>query len=177
MNIHYDASQQIQLHPDRHYFQIDEIKYSLGWELPQNLRAIVWNGGTGYLDYLDRPLLFLENAAMFEEYVVPELDRAIDLWTQYHSELLTKEKKEQRNEELKKATVKYAGNLYDADEDSQNRMMRVVLSYQENELLDWVLSNNTLKRISVKDLKNILALATKQQNQEWIRPYTEEKED
>lgn len=78
--------------------------------------------------------------------------------------------KEYRILAIKHTTVMTSnGNVFDADEESQNRMARAILSLQMNEVLttEWILSNNATVTVTVAELGEALRLAGQEQTKIW----------
>lgn len=70
---------------------------------------------------------------------------------------------------LESATVvTLSGNEFDADEVSQNRMVRAIVSSDEGETTKWILASNAVVTITREELKEALKLAGKQQTELWM---------
>ena len=63
-----------------------------------------------------------------------------------------------------------AGNTFDGDETSQNRMARAILALQATgtPVTNWVLSDNSVVEASVAELSEALALAGAAQSAMWV---------
>lgn len=83
-----------------------------------------------------------------------------------------KQAKETRTQTINATTVEVSGHVYDANETAQARLSRVVQILPENESVDWVLSDNTVARITVAELKEVLRLAVRNQVSLWTLPYS-----
>ena len=61
------------------------------------------------------------------------------------------------------------GIVFDADEESQNRMARAILALQINEVptTEWILSNNATVTVTVAELGEALRLAGQEQTKIW----------
>lgn len=60
-----------------------------------------------------------------------------------------------------------SGNVFDADEDSQNRLMRAVLSTEDGETVNWVLADNSEVVVDRDELKEAMTKAMKRQMSMW----------
>lgn len=60
-----------------------------------------------------------------------------------------------------------AGNTFDGDEISQNRMAKVIVSMDDMDIVTWTLADNTIKEISKAELIEALKLAGKEQSKLW----------
>ncbi|WP_110644119.1 hypothetical protein [Salinicola sp. CPA57] len=61
-----------------------------------------------------------------------------------------------------------AGNTFDGDETSQNRMARFVAMADEADTIRWVLADNSVIQANKAELKEALTLAGKAQAQLWV---------
>ena len=61
-----------------------------------------------------------------------------------------------------------AGNTFDADEKSQERMARAILILQDGESTMWKLADNSIKNISKIEMKEALKLAGQAQTALWF---------
>lgn len=78
--------------------------------------------------------------------------------------------KEYRILAISKTTVMTTnGNVFDADEESQNRMTRAIVSMQLAEVneTNWILANNTSATVTVAELGEALRLAGQEQTRIW----------
>lgn len=64
-----------------------------------------------------------------------------------------------------------AGNEFDADETSQNRMSRAITGMSESDTLPWVLANNNVIQVTRLELLEALRLAGIAMATEWLKPY------
>lgn len=64
-----------------------------------------------------------------------------------------------------------AGNEFDADETSQNRMSRAITGMSESDTLPWVLANNSVIQVTKAELLEALKLAGIAMATEWLKPY------
>ncbi len=74
-------------------------------------------------------------------------------------------------EEIQNTTITTtAGNVFDADEVSQNRMQRAihVMNYRGSSTTSWKLANNTILEVTIEELDEALALAGENQTQLWF---------
>lgn len=63
-----------------------------------------------------------------------------------------------------------AGNTFDGDETSQNRMARFVAMAEDTDTIRWVLADNSVIQATRAELKEALTLAGQAQAQLWIDP-------
>ncbi len=83
-----------------------------------------------------------------------------------------KQAKASRPELVKSITVTtLAGNTFDGDEDSQNRMARAIVAMEDVDNTAWVLANNTTVMVSKQELKEALRLAGQAMTNIWVVPY------
>jgi hypothetical protein len=76
--------------------------------------------------------------------------------------------KAQLKAEFSTATVTTkAGNTFQANEASQTRMSRVLQAKSAKETVDWVLADNTIVNIGMKELAEALSLAVDLQTEIW----------
>lgn len=93
------------------------------------------------------------------------------------SDLELKKTKNLREASVSKITVTTAaGNTFDGDEKSQERMARSLVALEEGETLPWVLANNTVVTVGKPELKEALRLAGAKLAEEWIKPYVSPQE-
>ncbi|MDC7704042.1 hypothetical protein [Vogesella indigofera] len=64
-----------------------------------------------------------------------------------------------------------AGNAFDGDERSQERMSRALAALDDGESVTWVLHDNTVASIGKAELREALRLAGATQTTIWVRPY------
>lgn len=84
---------------------------------------------------------------------------------------LREEFKANREELVKASTVEYEGMVFDADEESQNRMLRPIAVLQnDTDTWVWVLTDNTVVYLTRPQFIDVLALAGKKQSAVWIQP-------
>lgn len=63
------------------------------------------------------------------------------------------------------------GNVFDADETSQNRMSRAITGMTDQDTLPWVLADNSILQVSKTELLEALKLAGIAMATEWLKPY------
>lgn len=74
-----------------------------------------------------------------------------------------------RTDLVKNSTVTVEGKVYDADEDSQRRLMAAVLSAVDDvETTIWVLNDNTTTQLNRPQLQTILRACTLQMASIWV---------
>lgn len=64
-----------------------------------------------------------------------------------------------------------AGNTFDGDEDSQNRMARAIAGMDDTDETMWVLANNALIMVGKVELREALRLAGIAMTTIWMAPY------
>lgn len=85
-------------------------------------------------------------------------------------EELRQQFKLQRQQALDTATVEYQGMVFDADEESQNRMMRPILALPDDVTTQlWVLHDNSVVYLTKPQFKEVLALAGQKQTDIWVQ--------
>lgn len=78
------------------------------------------------------------------------------------------ERKIKRSQELNCLTVTtVAGNVFNACENSQNRLARTIMVMDDVETLTWTLADNTPCVVNRSELKEALRLAIETQNAIW----------
>ena len=148
---------------------LDELKKILNACIPFSTKEI--NGW--YLLYRDYPEYDYTKQKLEKDEIVKNDDiyiqtyKVVDL---SKSEILQEAKKE-RNKLVESLTVEVDGLLFDANELAQTRMTRYILTHKDDEVVDWVLADNTLVKISVSDLKEVLAKASTEMSNLWTAPY------
>jgi hypothetical protein len=87
------------------------------------------------------------------------------------------QKKALREEELENLKVQVDGMVFDADEISQNRISRILsTAYTLNQDIDttfkeWVLADNTISKVSIRQLSAVLEKASEKTSELWLKPY------
>jgi hypothetical protein len=110
------------------------------------------------------PMTTEEQAAIETEWAANDAEKTVNDANQ----ALADEKQARDDEvaDLKVTTV--AGNEFDANETSQERMTRAVLVLDDLEETDWKLSDNTWIKASKEELKEALRLAGEAQTAIWL---------
>ncbi len=89
------------------------------------------------------------------------------------SQVLLLRAKQARAAAIDSLTVTSAsGNVFDADEVSQNRLARAISVLEDSETLPWVLADNSVIAASKTELVEVLRLAGAAMALEWVKPYT-----
>ena len=88
----------------------------------------------------------------------------------------------ERAEAVSKITVEVDGMVFDGDEISQNRIARTITAattagYGPEDTTTWVLHDNTVATVTIKQLSQALLAAGLKQTELWVIPYTEESND
>lgn len=79
--------------------------------------------------------------------------------------------KQVRDTEMASLTVEVDGCVFQADEESQNRMMRAILVLEKKETIQWVTVENELVMISKEQLEQALRKAVEAQTEIWCKPH------
>lgn len=87
--------------------------------------------------------------------------------------------KAERADAVSRITVTVDGMVFDGDETSQERMARTITAAvatgeDMSATTTWVLADNTVAKVSIKQLAQALRAAGEQQTQLWTVPYQEE---
>jgi len=76
-----------------------------------------------------------------------------------------------RTDLVQKSTVTIGDKVYDADEDSQRRLMAAILSaVDDEETTIWVLHDNSITYLNRIQLKEVLRACTLQMSSVWVAP-------
>lgn len=112
-----------------------------------------------------------------DHYFVTEQDDApYVVWTRKSDEQIAEielaKAKQARTEAVEKITVTtQAGNTFDGDERSQDRMARAVAVMDDTDELPWVLADNSVITVSKAEIREALRLAGLATAAEWVKPY------
>lgn len=79
--------------------------------------------------------------------------------------------KQIRDNEMSSLTVEIDGYVLQADEESQNRMVRAILVLQKKETIQWVTADDELVMISREQLEQALRKAVEAQTEIWGKPH------
>ena len=88
----------------------------------------------------------------------------------------------ERAEAVSKITVEVDGMVFDGDETSQDRIARTITAatsagYGPDDTTTWVLHDNTVAEVTIKQLSETLLAAGLKQTELWIIPYMETSDD
>lgn len=88
----------------------------------------------------------------------------------------------ERAEAVSKITVEVDGMVFDGDETSQDRISRTITAataagYGPDDITTWVLHDNTVAEVTIKQLSEALLAAGLKQTELWVVPYTETSDD
>lgn len=88
----------------------------------------------------------------------------------------------ERAEAVSKITVEVDGMVFDGDETSQDRIARTITAatsagYGPDDTTTWVLHDNTVAEVTIKQLSEALLAAGLKQTELWIIPYMETSDD
>lgn len=81
--------------------------------------------------------------------------------------------KRQRTENVANIFVTVDGMEFNGDEESQNRMVRIITAYGDGNSVQWVLADNTVATVTIRQLREALRKSVELQKQYWIMPYGE----
>lgn len=101
---------------------------------------------------------------MPQEPLQPEVKTVDDVLAPYARTIY----KMDRQQKLDSLTVEVDGMIFDGDEDSQNRMSRAAFSMSDDDLIGWVLNDNSSVQVSKAQLCQALKLAGTKQTELWI---------
>lgn len=79
--------------------------------------------------------------------------------------------KQIRDNEMTSLTIEVDGYVLQADEESQNRMVRAILALQKKETIQWVTADDELVMISKEQLEQALRKAVEAQTEIWGKPH------
>ena len=90
--------------------------------------------------------------------------------------------KETRSKDVGNITVTVDGMVFNGDEKSQERMSRKINIARANEIsmdtsLDWVLADNTIAQVTLRQSAKAALLAGQKQSELWTMPYKKSKKD
>lgn len=161
--------------PDDNYIQVDGRGLNFAFAADANIHAIQWYGDHGTVE---------QNAGGNRPATLAEVQPFIDLWEAERvrvdapppvvpptSEQLREQAKRDRAAAVAAITVTTAaGNTFDGDETSQDRMARAILALQITGTPStlWVLADNTPVQVSAAELGEALALAGAAQSAIWV---------
>lgn len=97
-------------------------------------------------------------------------------------EYLLEKSKSEREQAVSKITVWVDGMEFDGDETSQERLSRVVSIAStlgvdiDNTYQTWVLADNTIAQVTIRQLARACELAGRKQTELWTKPYEETTE-
>ena len=90
--------------------------------------------------------------------------------------------REERSAAVGKITVEVDGMVFDGDETSQDHIARTITAataagYGPEDTTTWVLHDNTVAEVTIKQLSEALLAAGLKQTELWVIPYTETSDD
>ena len=88
----------------------------------------------------------------------------------------------ERAEAVSKITVEVDGMVFDGDETSQDRIARTITAataagYGPDDTTTWVLHDNAVAEVTIKQLSEALLAAGLKQTELWVIPYTDTSEE
>lgn len=87
------------------------------------------------------------------------------------------QKKALREEDLENLKVQVDGMVFDADEISQNRISRILSTAHilnqdiDTTFKEWILADNTISKVSIRQLSTVLEKASEKTSELWLKPY------
>lgn len=91
------------------------------------------------------------------------------------AELAMSKAKIQREQAVQEITVTTAaGNEFDGDEKSQDRMTRAIAAMSDTDTVPWVLADNSIIQVQKSELVEALKLAGMRMTELWVIPYSQE---
>lgn len=132
----------------KHGDKIDKVNYT---------KAALWcNSNKHYISKVDDEYVIIsEDVKTEEEIIEREFNRD----------------KEIRTIEMTSLTVEVDGYVLQADEESQNRMVRAILVLKNKETIQWITANNEFVMISKEQLEQALRKAVEAQTEIWGKPH------
>lgn len=103
----------------------------------------------------------------------PTWAEVISKWPEVQAAILWERYKSDRMDQLARSTVEVSGMVFDADEDSQNRMARAIVIMSgdpEVTSVRWRLSNNTEAQVDLATMRLALKAAAAKQTDLWFPP-------
>lgn len=184
---------QVTIIPSDQLVIVDGVGYQFDFEAPENLHAVQWYASSGHCEYngASNKILSTED---YETEVAPyvllwEAEKArIDelnakALAEYNSPenvaaRALEEAKAERAALVEKSTVEIDGMVFDADENSQNRLVRgivcsIALGLAPDETTEWTLADNSSAYVTARQMARALLAAGQYQTSVWRMPYTE----
>lgn len=88
------------------------------------------------------------------------------------AQIVLQQEKELRAKAVASIVVRtVSGNVFDGNEDAQNRMSRAITGMEDTDETLWVLADNTPVMVGKAELKEALRLAGQAQTELWVKPY------
>ncbi len=101
---------------------------------------------------------------------IDDIKMTADVELRVKTERERNEFKSNREEIVAKLTVEYDGMTLDADENSQNRMLRPIAALQnDTDTWMWVLTDNTVVQLTKPQFIAVLTLAGTAQSAVWVQ--------
>lgn len=176
---------------------VDGVGLILDFEAAENIHAIQWLGNSGHCEYTDGRANRKLTAEDYEAEIAP----FVALWEAEKSRIEQEQAKadaeynkpenvaaraleaakSERAALVEKATVEIDGMVFDADETSQNRLMRgivcsIALGLAPDETTEWTLHDNTSAMITAQQMARALLAAGQYQTSVWRMPYEPQEE-
>ena len=132
----------------KHGDKIDKVNYT---------KAALWcNSNKHYISKVnDEYIIISEEVKTEEEAIESDFNRD----------------KEMRTLEMASLTVEVDGHVLQADEESQNRMVRAILVLEKRETIQWITADNEIVMLSKEQLEQALRKAVEAQTEIWGKPH------
>lgn len=78
--------------------------------------------------------------------------------------------KEARDKSINELSISFNGKIFQADETSQIRMLKAILSLENNESIQWITKDNQIVTLTKEQLTNIFKKIIKEQTNIWLKP-------
>lgn len=172
---------------------VDGIGYELEFSAPENIHAIQWQGNLGHCEYTDGS----SNRELTVETYEVEIAPYVALWEAEKAKIEAEQAKAEaeynkpenvaarafqaakaeRASAVASITVEVDGMVFDGDEKAQERMARTVTAATAtgasmDDTTTWVLNDNTVAQVTVRQLATALRKAGEAQTALWVIPYT-----
>lgn len=171
---------------------VDGIGLHVDFTADANLHAVQWYGSQGHCEFVDETSNKELEAGDYEKNVAPfvalwevEMAKIEQAQAEAEAEYNKPENvaarqleaaKAERAALVEKATVTIDGLVFDADEESQNRLSRgitaaLALGLAPEETTEWTLADNSSAFVTVQQMAKALLAAGQYQTSVWRMPY------
>lgn len=109
--------------------------------------------------------------------VIEEYDPVDEMTQEQKDQYELAQAKRERDKALANLKVEVEGMIFDGDEDSQSRMTRAiqVAEITGMETTEWVLADNTVETVTVKQMKEALSKSMLAMGELWTVPYKQKR--